>query len=68
MVAAAGWGFGFQGVRPGVFKGAPGFWACVPRERRGEIPGGDRGVSVVCARCGEGDDPDVWVRLGSEGR
>ena len=23
---------------------------------------------LVCAQCGEGDDPDVWVRPGSEGR
>ena len=59
------WGLGFQGVRPGAFKGAPGFWACVPRERRGEIPGGDHGVQLRGG--GEEDDPDVWVRPGSEG-
>ena len=66
MVAAAGWGFGFQGCGLGCLKGAPGFWACVPRERRGEIPGGDRGASVACARRGERDDPDAWARPGSE--
>ena len=25
VVAAAGWGLGFQGVRPGAFKGGAGF-------------------------------------------
>ena len=57
---------GSRGCGLGYLKGAPGFWACVPRERRGEIPGGDRGSSVACARRGERDDPDAWARPGSE--
>ena len=49
----------------GRLKRAPDFWACVPRERRSEIPGGDLGVQLHGG--GEEDDPDVWVRPGSEG-
>ena len=57
---------GSRGCGLGCLKGAPVFWACVPHERRGEIPGGDRGASVACARRGERDDPDAWARPGSE--
>ena len=44
----------------GRLKRAPGFWACVPRERRGEIPGGDHGVQLrgggkkMTLTCGSG--------------
>ena len=49
-----------------LIKGWRVTWACVPREGLGEIPGGDRGASVACARRGERDDPDAWARPGSE--
>ena len=43
-----------RGVRGVLIKGRRVTWACVPREGRGEIPGGDRGLPLRARGEGKG--------------
>ena len=47
-------GVGFLGCGLGRLRRRRGSWACVPRERRGEIPGGDRGLPLRARGEGKG--------------
>ena len=45
---------GMRGIRGVLNKGRRVTWACVPREGRGEIPGGDRGLPLRARGEGKG--------------
>ena len=47
-------GVGFLGCGLGHLRRRRGSWACVPRERRGEIPSGDRGLPLRARGEGKG--------------
>ena len=53
-VRGGAWGGWVQGVRGVLNKGRRVTWACVPREGRGEIPGGDRGLPLRARGEGKG--------------
>ena len=57
--AARGW-MGCRESRGGQLKACGDLGVRARYGKPASIPGGDRGVSVVCARCGGGDDQ--WVQ------